>query len=50
MSHGYCENGPKDAEVVDPGWVRRGIIRHEEPQQGEYEVLEAKGDPVDGAP
>lgn len=44
------EDGPEDAEVVDAGWVRRRVVRHEEPEKGENEVLEAKRDPVDCAP
>lgn len=44
------EDGPEDTEVVYAGWVRGGVVGHEEPEEGEDEVLEAKGDPVDGAP
>lgn len=44
------EDGVEDAEVIDAVRVGGRIVGHEEPEESEDEVLDAKGEPVDVTP
>lgn len=44
------DDTPKYLEVIDSFGVRRGVVWHEEPKHGEYQILQTAGQPVDVAP
>ena len=44
------DDAPEHLAVVQPVRVRGRVVRHEEPQQGRDDVLQAEREPVDGAP
>ena len=46
----HGDNAPKHLEVIQPAGVGGGVVRHEEPEEDEDEVLQAEAEPVNVAP
>lgn len=46
----HAGDAPEHFEVVEPLRIRRGVVRHEEPEEEQDQVLQPEGEPVDVAP